>query len=165
MKIRLLAGAAACAVLMCSSLPVSAATAPELPATALQVQGTLAVAIASTSLTAATVEAGGTTLPPCTVPLEIAPSLRFTDATTLTWTGDGSGSAYNLYRGGFSRGAWTFNHACLSSGLVTASAQDSADPNQGQGYYYLVSGRSACGEGSLGTNSQGQPRPNGSPCP
>lgn len=37
MKIRLLAGAAACAVLMCSSLPVSAATAPELPATALQV--------------------------------------------------------------------------------------------------------------------------------
>jgi hypothetical protein len=35
----------------------------------------------------------------------------------------------------------------------------------GTGYYYLVTGQNACGEGTLGTRSNGVPRPNGAPCP
>ena len=101
---------------------------------------------------------------PCAYVPEVATDLYFTNAQVLAWSATVGITSYNLYRGSIS-GAWSYNHACLAPGLSSPGATDSATPAVGAGYYYLVSGRTFCGEGSLGSASDGQPRPHPAPCP
>ena len=45
-------------------------------------------------------------------------------------------------------------------------AVDSSIPFEGEGFYYLLAGRSCCGAiGGLGADSNGAPRPPGLSCP
>ena len=48
---------------------------------------------------------------------------------------------------------------------VLPALTDGSLPPAGFAFYYLVSGRSFCGEGTLGSSTPGSPRPNPSPCP
>jgi hypothetical protein len=99
-------------------------------------------------------------------------NLRFTDATTLAWDPRPEAAAYNLYRG--TLGAFTDSDldgaadaygSCLSSGLGSPGATDTALPGSGGGYFYLATGRNVSGEGPLGAAGSGALRPNPSPCP
>lgn len=98
-------------------------------------------------------------------PPETSLDLHFTDPQTLVWTASPGALTYNLYRGSIVAGGWTYNQTCLAPALPSPVEVDVALPPSGLPFYYLVSGRNACGEGSLGNKSNGQPRPNASPCP
>jgi hypothetical protein len=101
---------------------------------------------------------------PCVAVQEVALDLRWTNGTTLTWSADAVAATYNTYRGSRAA-AWAYNHACLLSALAAPGITDTAIPVTGTGFYYLVSGKNLCGEGTLGAASNGTPRPNTSPCP
>jgi hypothetical protein len=101
----------------------------------------------------------------CSAPPEVAWDLVFSGLTTLTWSAAPGVPAYNLYKGLQSEGPWTFNHSCFASHLTMPQATDSQQPALGELFYYLVSGEDACGEGPLGTQSSGTPRPTLSACP
>lgn len=108
----------------------------------------------------------GDICPSCDPPPEVAADLRFADARTLAWGPSSAVSSYGLYRGTFGGRPWSFDHNCLGADLAETSATDDLVPPDGTGFYYLVSGRNACGdEGPLGFTSAGDPRPNPSPCP
>ena len=107
---------------------------------------------------------GGSPVPP---PNGVNDSLRAdktpTD-TTIAWN-DPPGS-YNVYRGALPGGSpWGYNQTCFSNGVTGNSTPDTTVPALGELFYYLVSRFNACGESSLGTDSAGAPRPNGSACP
>jgi hypothetical protein len=78
----------------------------------------------------------------------------------LGWTPVAQANVYNLYRGDFGSVGFEFNHTCLQSGLPVTFAQDTTLPAVGRVLYYLISGASRCGEGSLGLTTSGQERPN-----
>ena len=142
------------------SVPFSLVVTPDA-----QGQGTLAMTLDTTSLPAATVDQGGVTPPPCLAPSEVGVDLLFLDRPSLSWSASDAAASYNVYRGSIDGGAWNFDHVCLTSGLTSPGATDSTPPPSGKAFYYLVSGKNACGEGGLGNTSGGQPRPNPSPCP
>jgi len=98
----------------------------------------------------------------CEYPAETGFDLRFVNGTDLTWTGSEPG--YALYRGTLSPGEWQFDQVCLQPDLPSPSTTDLEEPGSGSGFYYLVSGVNECGEGALGTESSGKPRPNRHPC-
>jgi hypothetical protein len=98
-------------------------------------------------------------------PPEVALDLRLTGSATLAWTASAAASSYALYRGTIDGGAWIFDHACREAALPEPAASDGSAPAPGTAFYYLVSGRNACGEGTLGRTSAGAPRPNPAPCP
>jgi len=98
-------------------------------------------------------------------PPEVAQDLAFSDSKTLGWSANAAAASYDLYRGTIGGGLWTYNHTCLSPSLPSPAALDAAAPAPGAAFYYLVTGRNTCGEGPLGTGSNGQQRPNASPCP
>ena len=130
-----------------------------------QGQSALTLVIDTTSLPAATVDHGGITPPACIPPPEVGTDLTFASMTALSWSASDASSSFNLYRGTIGGGAWTFDHACLAPALPGPDATDLANPSSGQSFYYLVSGKNACGESSLGAMSSGQLRPNTTPCP
>ncbi len=84
--------------------------------------------------------------------------------TMLTWQplpGQGVGVTYDLLGAPLNEllpGAGVGSADCLQTGLASAAAQDNALPVVGEGYYYVVRGRNACGAGPLGVASDGQPR-------
>jgi len=86
----------------------------------------------------------------------------------LMWSALPAAAGYNTYRGSFGPGAGSYNHACFEVGDATGDgptqSTDNSVPPAGAGFYYLVSGKNACGEGGLGTRSDGASRPNTSPC-
>ena len=125
----------------------------------------LTMVLNGAGLPQATVHAGGVSLPPCGAPLGVAPDISFQSDVALNWSGSPSAFSYNLYRGTVGGSPFAFDHVCFAPGLAGPSAQDTATPSAGAGYYYLVSGRNKCGEGTLGLTSSGQQRPNSSPCP
>jgi len=86
-------------------------------------------------------------------------------ATVIAWVADPGFSAWNLYRGTRSGGPFAYNHVCLEPASPDPAATDFQAPPPGSLFYYLVSGRNACGEGSLGPNSAATPRPTPTPCP
>lgn len=98
-------------------------------------------------------------------PPEVATGLLFSDAQTLTWAADPAAVTYSLYRGTIDASPWAYDQVCLFPSLPGPGATDGTNPPRGVSFYYLVSGRNVCGEGPLGTSSDGQPRPNLSPCP
>lgn len=101
-------------------------------------------------------------LPP---PPEAALDLGFTGKPDMEWGGSLEATHYAMYRGPFGGAPWSYAHTCLYPSVPSPSATDASTPPAAQGFYYLVSGRNECGEGTLGTNSAGQTRPNASPCP
>jgi hypothetical protein len=94
---------------------------------------------------------------------------------TLGWSAASGATHYNTYRGTIppgamgSRGPGAYDHACWESadafgdGLLLSS--DANVPPLGTAFYYLIGGENGCGEGSLGSDPTGAPRPNSSPCP
>jgi len=98
-------------------------------------------------------------------PPEAATDLFFYDSQTLLWSPlPGAATTYNLYSGTISR-PWSFNQVCRTPGLTYPGAPVPDVPPLGSAIYLLVSGVNPCGEGSLGTTSSVQERPNPSPCP
>ncbi|MGH9750414.1 MAG: hypothetical protein ACRD6R_10880 [Candidatus Polarisedimenticolia bacterium] len=100
-----------------------------------------------------------------TIPAPLGPTLRAAAGTpaTFAWLKLPQANVYNVYRGSVDR---VFeNHVCFEAASPDRVSPDPAAPAPGTAFYYLVSGRNACGEGSLGTDSAGVPRPNLNPCP
>jgi len=98
-------------------------------------------------------------------PPEVAVDLFFVDHQTLVWSPSPAAASYDVCIGTFGSGAWSFSHQCMVGGLTYPAAPCPADPPVAAGLYFLVSGVNACGEGSLGSTSAGQQRPNPLPCP
>jgi hypothetical protein len=87
------------------------------------------------------------------------------DKNTFIWECIVQAAAYNVYRGSIpAAGPLVYDHICYENSDDDASATDSNNPVSG-GWYYLVAGENACGEGGLGKASDGNPRPNPAPCP
>ena len=89
--------------------------------------------------------------------------------TTLTWSAGASGELYDIGSGQLStlhsEGSLV-DAACLVDRVTTNFATDQrALPPVGDGYYYVVRGRSACGVGSYGAESSGDPRQPAVSCP
>jgi hypothetical protein len=107
----------------------------------------------------------GDTCPRCDPPPEVAHDLQFSDAVTLVWSPAAGAASYSAYRGAIDGGAWNADQACLEASLAAPSFSDAATPARGSAFFYLVSGRNACGEGPLGFDSTGSARPSPAPCP
>ncbi len=108
-------------------------------------------------------DGGGDRCALCLAP-EIALDLQFLNDHDMAWTDSGSADTYNLYRGTMGAGSWQYNHTCFASALLLPQASDAEIPLAG-GFYYFVSGETVCGEGSIGHQSAGPPRPLALPCP
>ena len=105
-------------------------------------------------------------------PLEVSPPgaaqpLIFTDGITLLWEDkSASGSdTFNLYRGDTTTLPAGQCGDCLQSGLTSSTSTDSTAPGSGLGFFYLVSGKNAGGEGPLGNDSAGHARQPATACP
>jgi hypothetical protein len=108
------------------------------------------------------------------MPIAEVTGLAFTSRTRMTWTAVAGATLYDTYRGtipagGLSRRLPTYDQSCFEHGdafrdgvLVTT---DNGIPSAGTAFYYLVSEVAPCGEGPIGTDSNGTPIPNLSPCP
>ncbi len=83
----------------------------------------------------------------------------------ITWDPLPQTNVYNLYRGAvrIDQG-WSFQSVCLLSESTTANLNDAANPSPGSLYYYLQAGTNLCGEGPLGTGTDGANRPVIQPC-
>jgi uncharacterized repeat protein (TIGR01451 family) len=59
------------------------------------------------------------------------------------------------------------DEVCVESGIVGTSTTDTAEPNPGEAFWYLVVGTNTCGDGSYGVQVQdGVPTPRASTtCP
>jgi hypothetical protein len=88
----------------------------------------------------------------------------------LTWTppsGAGTSWSSEVVRGSLLQmrlDGGTLGATCLANALEMPQYTDVDDPPGGDGYYYHVRARNACGPGSLGLASSGAPRPS-IPCP
>lgn len=96
-------------------------------------------------------------------PGEAAFDLRFSGPQTLAWSAASDASVYDLYRGAIAT-PWSNEVACRQRGIADPSFEAAEAPESG-GFYYVLSGENACGEGTLGRTSSGSERPNGQPCP
>lgn len=79
-------------------------------------------------------------------------------------------TSYNVYRGTIPGISSTSYGTCRFTGLAAPDFEDTDLPAPGSAFFYLVTGvwtdpdTAAESEGSLGTDSEGRPRPNTSPC-
>jgi Right handed beta helix region/Thrombospondin type 3 repeat len=101
-------------------------------------------------------------------PGEVPPSLTAHPAagsTALDWLYATQSPAFNLYRGLIDPSeGWSETHGCLRGALLRPHLDDPSTPSPGSLFYYLVSGVSACGEGTLGRRSDGTERPTNGSC-
>jgi len=100
----------------------------------------------------------------CPLLPEAALDLQFLTYVDLAWSPALEALTYSLYRGTFGGASWAYDHTCLLTDLPVPAASDPAFP-PADGYYYLVAGSNLCGQGTLGTDSAAQERPNPAPCP
>jgi subtilase family serine protease len=114
-------------------------------------------------------QGGSSTLP------EVDP-VMFSSQTTFSWPVSGGATQWNSYRGSVPAGylgsrlpGSPYDQTCYESADAFADgpmvSTDASNPPAGTAYYYLVTGEGSCGEGSMGTQSSGQPISNSSPCP
>ena len=98
-------------------------------------------------------------------PTALAP-LVFTSRTDLAWEDRSVNHAesFNLYRGDIAGLPLGDSGSCLGT-IPSNGYTDLDEPGYGEGWFYLVTGRNALGEGSMGKNSLGQDRTNVFPCP
>jgi hypothetical protein len=93
-------------------------------------------------------------------------TLTFTDKTTLVWTPEGSTGTYNLYRGEITGLPGSYGACKLPANIVGETTTDTDVPASGQCYFYLVTAQNRLAEeGTMGTDSEGNPHPNPAPCP
>ena len=98
-------------------------------------------------------------------PTELGPTLRLDKQITVYWDPEADARTYNLYKGRIPVGSgWSYNHVCLAIGMSGTSHQDATQPAIGELFYYLVSKENQHGEGPLGEDSFGDPRPSAAPC-
>jgi hypothetical protein len=95
----------------------------------------------------------------------VAADLRFQDQVSLVWSPAYFVDTYSLYRGAVPHVPWVFNQVCYAGSLVGAGAIDTDVPPFGTVFFYLVTGRNGCGDGTAGYGSHGFPRPTPNPCP
>ncbi|MBZ5640981.1 MAG: hypothetical protein LAO51_19760 [Acidobacteriia bacterium] len=105
------------------------------------------------------------------------PGLHFTSNTVMTWTAVPGATFYDTYRGTIpAHGLGSrpppdplYDQTCFEFGdSLGDGALVSTDPAispVGTAFYYLVSEVAACGEGPIGSDSNGSTTPNSSPCP
>ncbi|HXI01892.1 MAG TPA: MopE-related protein, partial [Candidatus Saccharimonadales bacterium] len=98
-------------------------------------------------------------------PPEVASDLEFLDTMTLAWSASPVVNAYNLYEGTLQSGGWVYDQVCTDPGLANPTTTVTNVPAEGEVLYYLVGGVNGCGEGPLGTDSDGFTIPNAMPCP
>lgn len=98
------------------------------------------------------------------VPPQIPDVRLLSDRLTISWDSAalaaGSGTVHDVVKGVLSElpvenGP---SEACVVSGTAGATASDPALPPAGQGYWYMVRGRNACGAGTYGDRSGGSER-------
>jgi len=92
--------------------------------------------------------------------------LYFRSSTVLFWENASANgaSSFNLYRGTLSDLPLTGHGDCLQNSITQNSASDPGLPPGETGWFYLVSGVNAAGEGPLGFTSGGTARISASPC-
>jgi subtilisin family serine protease len=101
----------------------------------------------------------------------LATNLAATSDTNFAWTGAGTNTSWNVYRGTIPGLSATNYGACFLSGLLTPAFSDSEVPPAGTSFVYHAAGvylhptTHLPVEGSLGTDSAGRVRPNNFPCP
>jgi hypothetical protein len=92
--------------------------------------------------------------------------LRFLDDDTMVWEPERSVGVYNLYRDLVSALSGLGYGSCHLHDVPGTTADDTATPPTGDGYFYLVTAENRLGqEGTKGADSGGVGRPNPSPCP
>lgn len=95
--------------------------------------------------------------------------LRFgEDTATLTWRPESSALQYNVYRGDFEVllvGSFGTCIGSLDPAVAGSRFVDSTLPSLQNGFFYVVSQRTAAGEQSIGFDSRGLERFNSLPCP
>lgn len=91
-------------------------------------------------------------------------NLRFRDRGTLTWAAEGGMATYKVYRGSFDAESSFVNATCLDV-VGAMAAFDGPAPEQGGGYFYLITGVFEGVEQSAGRASNGAPREISGPCP
>ncbi len=98
------------------------------------------------------------------VPGEVGALLFELDRTTLLWDSlastAGSGTYFQVIRGSLAElpAGSGLSDTCLGSAVFDTALSDPSTPTPGEGLWYLVRGRNACGTGSYGTTSGGAPR-------
>jgi hypothetical protein len=89
-------------------------------------------------------------------------------ATAIVWNADVGTGQYESYVGTIPSHMMggrpnPYDYHCLQGNLAptggSVTAFDASEPAVGTARYYLMSGENACGEGTLGASSAGQPRP------
>jgi hypothetical protein len=97
-----------------------------------------------------------------------------TGPSAITWQQEAGFTGWNLYRGSLEvlKTTGVYTQAPGSNPLATALCSlptsaivDPQVPAPGQGAFYIPTGVGASGEGGLGADSTGLPRPNDNPCP
>jgi len=91
---------------------------------------------------------------------------------TMVWQWGPCADWYNVYRrvdtsfiDADNNGVADDYGPCFQPNLVLNQVPDSSVPAAGIGSFYLVSGESTVGEGTIGFASNGGMRPNVTPCP
>jgi hypothetical protein len=89
--------------------------------------------------------------------------------TTLSWTGQGGATVYDIAGGALSTlrsEAGVVSATCLEDDVAAETWVDGrADPAPNDGYYYLLRAQNVCGTGTYGQNSQGGERAPAAACP
>jgi len=97
--------------------------------------------------------------PPWTAPLLVASGGVLTWHDSRQWC-----ETYGVHRGRVGALRLGERGACLASDLSVATLRDDERPGVGSAFFYLVTAMSDVAEGSLGDDSFGVPRINGTPC-
>jgi len=93
------------------------------------------------------------------------------DGVSFSWGDDPAMLSWNVYRGTIPRASASDFGTCFASGLTGPSFTDAALPNAGEAFFYFITGvyfNVTTGlpvEGSFGTDTSGNLRPNNAPCP
>ena len=111
------------------------------------------------------------------VPIGDVPGLQFTSGSSMSWPPVPGVIFYNTYRGTIPTNMLgsrilpmpTYDQTCFENGDANGDgaliSTDTAIPALRTAFYYLVTQVTGCAEGPPGTDSDGTPRPNASPCP
>jgi uncharacterized protein (DUF1800 family) len=79
--------------------------------------------------------------------------VRIDDRTTLTWSATSGAEFYNVYRGTLAGLAFDQPGRCHGYGISATEFSTPDDPVASEGFFYLVTGESAAGEGTPGSQT------------